>query len=61
MTEDARLNYIHEGFTPDQISEIEEGMKAGIDVSVYARKDFLAMQMRQIRKGLTDNLPMAVQ
>ena len=60
MTEDARLNYIHEGFTPDQISEIEEGMKAGIDVSVYARKDFLAMQMRQIRKGLTDNLPMAV-
>ena len=37
MTEDARLNYIHEGFTPDQISEIEEGMKAGIDVSC-ARK-----------------------
>lgn len=59
MTEDERLNYIHEGFTPDQISEIEEGMKAGIDVSVYARRDFLAMQMRQIRKGLTDNLPMA--
>lgn len=54
-----KLNYIKEGFTPDQISEIDEGMEAGIDVSVYARKDFFAMQMRQIRKGLTDHLPMA--
>lgn len=59
MAEDAKLSDIHEGFTPDQMSEIEEGRKAGIDVSVYARRDFLAMQMRQIRKGLTDNLPMA--
>ena len=36
------------GFTPDQISEITEGAQNKVDVSAYADRDFLAIQMRQI-------------
>ena len=39
-------------FTRDQIAEIEAGLKAGLDVSVYAKKEFLSIQMRQIRLGM---------
>ena len=45
------------GFTSDQISEIAAGAQAGVDVSAYADKDFLAIQMRQIRLGLIVKLP----
>lgn len=45
-----------QGFTNDQITEINEGIKAGLDVSIYARKEFLAIQMRQIRLGLAQGL-----
>lgn len=44
------------GFTMDQINEITEGKEAGLDVSVYAKKDFFAIQMRQIRLGLEESL-----
>lgn len=44
-------------FTPDQRQEIEEGTRDGLDVSIYAKPEFLAIQMRQIRLGLMDNLP----
>ena len=40
------------GFTFDRIAEMEAGAQAGVDVSVYADKEFLAIQMRQIRLGL---------
>lgn len=46
-----------EGFTHDQIHEIREGLKAGLDVSNYAKKEFLFIQMRQIRLGLLEGLP----
>ena len=39
-------------FTPDQRDEIQQGLDKGIDVSVYAREDMLAIQMRQVRLGL---------
>lgn len=45
------------GFTADQISEIKEGVEAGLDVSVYAKKEFYAIQMMQIRLGMLDKLP----
>lgn len=45
------------GFAPDQIHEIKEGMKQKLDVSLYARKDYLAIQMYQIRLGLQESLP----
>ena len=46
-----------QGFAPDQIQEIEEGLKSGLNVKVYAKKDFLSIQMRQIRLGLLAGLP----
>lgn len=45
------------GFTPDQVNEIQEGQEAGLDISIYAKKQFLAIQMRQIRLGQTEALP----
>lgn len=44
-------------FTTDQLKEIEEGRKAGIDVSVYENPGYLAIQMQEIRLGLEENLP----
>lgn len=44
------------GFSQSQITQIEEGRQAGVDVSVYARKEFAAMHMRQIRLGLMEGL-----
>lgn len=45
------------GFSPDQAAEIEEGLNMKIDVSPYAKKEFLAIQMRQIRLGIMEGLP----
>lgn len=41
-----------DGFTHDQIREIKEGEDAGLDVSVYAKREFLAIQMLEIRRGM---------
>lgn len=46
-----------EGFERDQINEIEEGIRAGIDTSVYSRKEYFALQMHQIRLGMMEGLP----
>lgn len=43
-------------FSQSQIKQIEEGREAGLDVSVYAKKEFAAMHMRQIRLGLLEGL-----
>lgn len=45
-----------EGFTVDQIDEIIKGQEEGIDVSIYARKEYFALQMRQIREGLLERI-----
>ncbi len=57
MTSAERENFLKAGFTPDQIDEMEAGINAGLNVSIYARKDFLSAQMHQIRLGLTEGLP----
>lgn len=44
----------------DQITELEEGISQGLDVAVYARKEFMAMQMRQIRMGLSEGLDVKI-
>ena len=36
-------------FTPDQQAEIDAGIKDNIDVSIYAKPEFLAIQMHEIR------------
>lgn len=45
-----------QGYTQDQVLEIEKGLKAGIDISHFADKKFLAIQMRQIRIGIQEGL-----
>ena len=40
-----------ENFSQSQIKQIEEGREAGLDVSVYAKPEYAAMHMRQIRLG----------
>lgn len=47
---------LEQGFSPDQIEEIKLGIKAGVDVSVYADRRYLAIQMQQIRYGLEAGL-----
>lgn len=47
-------------FEEDQLQEIELGKKAGVDVSYYEDKKYLAIQMRQIRLGLMEYLPVQV-
>lgn len=44
-------------FTKNQLEEIQKGLEQKLNVSVYAKKEFLAIQMQQIRLGLQDNLP----
>lgn len=46
----------NEQFDSDQWEEINLGREAGIDVSCYARKEFMAIQMHQIRLGLEKGL-----
>ncbi len=49
MTKEELLN---SNFTEDQLDEIQLGIKDGVDVSLYAKENLLAIQMRQIRLGL---------
>ncbi len=39
-------------YSTDQLQEMEEGQAKGLDVSCYRNPEFLAIQMREIRKGL---------
>lgn len=48
--------YKARGFGVDQLIEIEEGLKSGVDVSIYAKLEFVSIQMRQIRLGLEEGL-----
>lgn len=60
MTQEEREKWEKQGFSQDQIDEIEEGLAAGLDIFFYARKEYLAIQMRQIRFGLLDHLPVEI-
>lgn len=44
-------------YTDDQKREISLGLQMGLDVSVYARPEFLAIQMQEIRMGMLEHLP----
>lgn len=44
-------------YTKDQLAEIQAGLAQGLDVSIYARVEFLAIQMHEIRLGLEKGLP----
>lgn len=44
------------GFTRNQMEQIEAGQKEGLDVSIYAKQEYTAMHMHQIRMGLSEGL-----
>ena len=46
-----------DNFTDDQKREIAQGEQFGLDVSVYAKPEYLAIQMREIRVGMLEHLP----
>lgn len=60
MTPLEKDNYLQAGFTWDQIQEIEEGRKLGLRTAVYENKEFLSLQMRQIKIGLMERLPVEI-
>ena len=47
-------------FTPDQRKEIKEGIEGGVDATVYAKPEYMAIQMRQIKLGLMEGLDVSV-
>lgn len=59
MTAEQKKNFINMGYTEAQIEEIDAGMAAGIDVSVYMKLELMPMQMSQIRQGLISGLDMS--
>lgn len=50
-------NFNINDFSKSQLEEIQKGLEQKLNVSVYAKKEFLAIQMREIRLGLQDKLP----
>lgn len=40
---DVQQDYEKLGFTADQIEEIEAGRQADVDISIYAKPEFLAI------------------
>ncbi len=49
-----------ENFNYEQMQEIRQGLKQGVDVSIYANPKFDDDQMRQIRKGLEKELDVSI-
>lgn len=47
-------------FDADQQNEIRLGLEAGLDASIYAKKELMAIQMHQIRLGLEEGLDVSV-
>lgn len=47
-------------FDTYQLEEIQLGLEAGLDVAVYARKEFFPVQMEQIRLGMLEKLPVEI-
>ena len=49
-------NYLNSGFDSNQLYEIYDGLKEGVDVSIYAKEEFTDSQMQEIRIGLREGL-----
>lgn len=60
MSDKEQVKNTDSGFDSDQRREIEAGRESGVDVSLYAKKEFMAIQMRQIRQGLEEGLDVSV-
>ncbi|HAG69989.1 MAG TPA: hypothetical protein DCL38_08450 [Lachnospiraceae bacterium] len=52
MTVQEKLRLLKEGYTKEQITELQLGEEAFLDVSYYSGKEFNALQMKEIRLGM---------
>ena len=48
--------YHTKNFDRMQLEEIREGIKNGVDVSIYADEKYIFLQMAEIRKGLENGI-----
>lgn len=53
-------NYESLGYNPQQLHQIEDGLKQGIDITEYAGPQFDWMQMEQIKLGLLEGLDVSI-
>ncbi len=60
MTYEKELPIPNDRFDSDQTMEINMGIADGLDVSVYADPQYMAIQMRQIRLGMQEGLDVSV-
>lgn len=52
----AKIGINKADYTPDQLMELHEGAKNGVDISIFAEPAFDCLQMRMIRWGLEEGL-----
>ncbi|MCR5789529.1 MAG: FapA family protein [Lachnospiraceae bacterium] len=60
MTVQEKLRLMKDGFTKEQVNEIQLGEEAYLDTSYYARKEFLPLQMKEIRLGMEMGLEIEI-
>lgn len=58
MNSEEQIKYKSEGFTDAQIEEISQGMEAGLNIAVYAKKELMPQSMYQIRLGMIQGFDM---
>lgn len=60
IEEDPLKSYEDQGFYKWQLDQIKEGLRSGVDVSIYADPKFEFRQMREIRLGLEEGLDVSL-
>lgn len=60
ITSGQMTNYPGDEWDSDQLREIEAGMHFRVDISLFAKKEYMAIQMQQIRLGLEEGLDVSV-
>ena len=50
----------YSNFTDKEKEEILKGLQVGLDVSIYAKKEFDYLQMEEIREGLEKGLDVSI-
>ena len=60
MTVQEKLGLLKEGYTKEQVAEIQLGQEEFLDTSYYSSKEFIALQMREIRLGMEQGLEVEI-
>lgn len=60
MEELTIVDYKNMDFDSEQLYQINEGLKAGIDVTIFAKKEYDGAQMQEIREGLISGVDVSI-